>query len=84
MGCRQDRPEEQSVASRLTDLRRRHERKAGRGRQGAGRGPAREGPTDRRERLSILLDEGSFQELGALATHQQTDFGMTDKPSPGT
>lgn len=28
-----------------------------------------------RERLSILLDEGSFQELGALATHNLTDFG---------
>ncbi|WP_342371958.1 carboxyl transferase domain-containing protein [Propioniciclava soli] len=29
-----------------------------------------------RERLSILLDEASFQELGALATHHATDFGM--------
>ncbi|MBK8460850.1 MAG: methylmalonyl-CoA carboxyltransferase, partial [Micropruina sp.] len=29
-----------------------------------------------RERLAILLDEGSFQELGALATHQSSDFGM--------
>ncbi|GAA2183792.1 acyl-CoA carboxylase subunit beta [Brooklawnia cerclae] len=36
-----------------------------------------------RERLSILLDEGSFQELGALATHQLTDFGMDDKRFPG-
>ncbi|EPH02834.1 hypothetical protein HMPREF1531_02146 [Propionibacterium sp. oral taxon 192 str. F0372] len=36
-----------------------------------------------RERLSILLDEGSFQELGALATHQVTDFGMGRKRYPG-
>ena len=36
-----------------------------------------------RERLSILLDEGSFQELGALATHQNTDFGMGESRYPG-
>ncbi len=32
-----------------------------------------------RERLTLLLDEGSFQEIGALARHQTTDFGMADK-----
>ena len=36
-----------------------------------------------RERLSILLDEASFQELGALATHHNTDFGMADQRFPG-
>ena len=36
-----------------------------------------------RERLSILLDEASFQELGALATHQSTDFGMAEQRYPG-
>ncbi|GAB4567077.1 MAG: acyl-CoA carboxylase subunit beta [Anaerolineae bacterium] len=36
-----------------------------------------------RERLAILLDEGSFQEIGALATHNITDFGMADKRYPG-
>lgn len=36
-----------------------------------------------RERLSILLDEASFQELGALATHHTTDFDMADKRFPG-
>ncbi|MGO4956616.1 acyl-CoA carboxylase subunit beta [Luteococcus sp. Sow4_B9] len=36
-----------------------------------------------RERLSFLLDEASFQELGALATHNHTDFGMTKKRFPG-
>ncbi|HMR47734.1 MAG TPA: acyl-CoA carboxylase subunit beta [Arachnia sp.] len=36
-----------------------------------------------RERLSILLDEASFQELGALATHQTTDFGMAEQRFPG-
>lgn len=29
-----------------------------------------------RERLTLLLDEGSFQELGGLVTHRSRDFGM--------
>ena len=29
-----------------------------------------------RERLDILLDEGSFQEIGAFVTHRSKDFGM--------
>jgi acetyl-CoA carboxylase carboxyltransferase component len=36
-----------------------------------------------RERLALLLDEGSFQEFGALATHNITDFGMADHRYPG-
>ncbi len=29
-----------------------------------------------RERIAYLLDEGSFEEIGALVTHRTTDFGM--------
>jgi propionyl-CoA carboxylase beta chain len=29
-----------------------------------------------RERLDILLDEGTFQEIGAMVTHRSKDFGM--------
>ncbi|MCM2255991.1 MAG: acyl-CoA carboxylase subunit beta [Vicinamibacteria bacterium] len=36
-----------------------------------------------RERLSLLLDPGSFQEIGALATHDCTDFGMDKLRYPG-
>lgn len=36
-----------------------------------------------RERLAALLDEDSFQEIGALATHNVSDFGMADKKYPG-
>jgi acetyl-CoA/propionyl-CoA carboxylase carboxyl transferase subunit len=36
-----------------------------------------------RERLAILLDEGSFQEFGALATHQNNDFGLDKLRFPG-
>jgi acetyl-CoA carboxylase carboxyltransferase component len=36
-----------------------------------------------RERLALLLDQGSFQELGALATHNMVDFGLDDQQYPG-
>ena len=36
-----------------------------------------------RERLALLLDKGSFHELGALAQHTKTDFGMASKKFPG-
>ena len=32
-----------------------------------------------RERVNYLLDEGSFEEIGALVTHRTTDFGMQDQ-----
>uniref|UniRef100_UPI00404B5E14 acyl-CoA carboxylase subunit beta n=1 Tax=Flavobacterium sp. TaxID=239 RepID=UPI00404B5E14 len=32
-----------------------------------------------RERIQYLLDEGSFEEIGALVTHRTTDFGMQDE-----
>ncbi len=36
-----------------------------------------------RERLSILLDEGSFEELDMYVEHNCTDFGMQDQIVPG-
>ncbi|MFN9211277.1 MAG: acyl-CoA carboxylase subunit beta [Betaproteobacteria bacterium] len=36
-----------------------------------------------RERLALLLDEGSFQEVGALATHSLSDFGLDRQRYPG-
>ncbi|HLO34781.1 MAG TPA: acyl-CoA carboxylase subunit beta [Candidatus Deferrimicrobium sp.] len=36
-----------------------------------------------RERLALLLDDGSFQEMGALATHEQTEFGLAEQRYPG-
>ena len=32
-----------------------------------------------RERVMYLLDEGSFEEIGALVTHRTKDFGMADQ-----
>ena len=32
-----------------------------------------------RERLEVLLDEGSFEELDRFVTHRSTDFGLADQ-----
>ncbi len=53
----------------------------------AGGGPKRveaqhkKGKLTARERLDILLDEGSFEEIDAFVTHQTSDFGL-DKNRP--
>ena len=36
-----------------------------------------------RERLALLVDEGSFQEFGALATHNVSEFGLEAQRFPG-
>ena len=55
----------------------------------AGGGPERTrrqreaGKLSARERLDLLLDEGSFTELDRLAAHDCTDFGMDKRRVPG-
>ncbi|NNE36557.1 MAG: methylmalonyl-CoA carboxyltransferase, partial [Rhodothermales bacterium] len=39
------------------------------------------GKLSARERIEILLDDGSFQELGMFVRHQATEFGL-DKNRP--
>lgn len=41
------------------------------------------GKNTARERIQMLLDAGTFSELGALAMHTKTDFGMDKKKFPG-
>ncbi|RMF68475.1 MAG: methylmalonyl-CoA carboxyltransferase, partial [Alphaproteobacteria bacterium] len=36
-----------------------------------------------RERLAVLLDEGSFEEYDMFVEHRATDFGMGEKRIPG-
>ncbi|MGE0424333.1 MAG: acyl-CoA carboxylase subunit beta [Reyranellaceae bacterium] len=36
-----------------------------------------------RERLEVLLDEGSFEEFDMFVEHDSTDFGMADNRIPG-
>jgi acetyl-CoA carboxylase carboxyltransferase component len=39
----------------------------------------KKGKLTARERLDLLLDPGSFQELDMFATHRTTDFGLADQ-----
>jgi propionyl-CoA carboxylase beta chain len=43
----------------------------------------REGKLSVRERITLLLDEGSFEETDKFVTHRCTDFGMEQKRIPG-
>src|SRR5271165_4166431 len=36
-----------------------------------------------RERVELLLDEGTFEELDKFVTHRCDDFGMRDQRPPG-
>src|SRR5215510_7842527 len=69
--------------NRLESLRLRHEAAE------QGGGPERrarqhkEGKLSARERIELLLDEGSFEELDKLVTHRCRDFGMDEQIVPG-
>ncbi|HEU0109104.1 MAG TPA: carboxyl transferase domain-containing protein, partial [Vicinamibacteria bacterium] len=39
----------------------------------------REGKLTARERVELLLDEGTFEELDMLVEHRCLDFGMADQ-----
>ncbi|MEZ4701838.1 MAG: acyl-CoA carboxylase subunit beta [Rhodothermales bacterium] len=62
--------------SRLQDLdRRREEARLGGGAERIAQQKAK-GKLTARERIDILLDEGSFEELGAFVRHDAVDFGL--------
>src|SRR5690348_17536659 len=69
--------------NRLEEVRERHARAE------AGGGPERkerqhrEGKLSARERIELLLDEGSFEEIDKLVTHRCRDFGMEEQTVPG-
>jgi propionyl-CoA carboxylase beta chain len=42
-----------------------------------------EGKLTARERIALLFDPGSFQELDQLVTHRSTDFGLEKQRVPG-
>ena len=72
-----------SAEERRDDLRRRKaQSEAGGGAQRI-EGQHKKGKLTARERLDLLLDEGSFQEIDALVEHRCTDFGMDENIIPG-
>src|SRR5580658_3475302 len=70
------------MSDRLNELRRRHANaEAGGGAERRER-QHKEGKLSARERIELLLDEGTFEELDKFVTHHCDDFGMEkQKPS---
>jgi len=71
------------MPDRLEELRRRHARaEAGGGEERRERQHA-EGKLSARERIDLLLDEGTFVETDKLVRHRCTDFGMAEQVVDG-
>src|SRR5829696_6548524 len=62
--------------SRLNELRRRHANAEDGGGEERRRRQHAEGKLSVRERIDLLLDEGTFEELDKLVRHRCRDFGM--------
>ncbi len=62
--------------------RRRRQARAGGGERRIEAQHAR-GKLTARERIELLLDEGSFEEFDMFVEHRCTDFGMADRRIPG-
>ncbi len=68
---------------KLGELRRRHaEAEAGGGKERRAREHA-EGKLSAHERLLLLFDEGTFEEIDQLVEHRCQDFGMAEQRIPG-
>src|SRR6202166_533098 len=71
------------MSDRLEELRRRHARAdAGGGDERRAKQHA-EGKLSARERIDLLLDEGTFEEMDKLVRHHSRDFGMQDQVIDG-
>ena len=71
------------MSDRLEELRRRHAAAdAGGGEQRRAKQHA-EGKLSARERIELLLDEGTFEETDKLVRHRSHDFGMQDQVVDG-
>ncbi len=72
-----------SIEERIEELRKRKEEAALGG--GARRIEAQrqKGKLTARERINLLVDQGTFEEFGALVVHRGTDFGVERQKFPG-
>ena len=68
---------------KLQELRRRHAAAEQGGGDERRNRQHKEGKLSARERIELLLDEGTFEELDKLVTHRGRDFGMEDQIVPG-
>src|SRR5580692_9045577 len=71
------------MSDRLTELRRRHAvAEAGGGEQRRAKQHS-EGKLNARERINLLVDEGTFEEMDELVRHRCQDFGMQEQVVDG-
>src|SRR5580698_6493551 len=71
------------ATNRIAEVRRRHANaEAGGGAERMQRQHA-EGKLSARERIDLLLDEGTFEEIDKLVRHRTTDFGMAEQVVDG-
>jgi propionyl-CoA carboxylase beta chain len=68
---------------RLQELRRRHTAAEQGGGDDRRNRQHKEGKLSARERIELLLDEGTFEELDKLVAHRGRDFGMDEQIVPG-
>src|SRR3990172_1719209 len=73
----------ESIQDRLNELRRSNQAaEAGGGSERQER-QHKEGKLSARERVKLLLDEGTFEEFDRLVTHNRADFDMAAQKIPG-
>ena len=72
-----------TTAEKLEELARRRAEAEGEGREDAIAKQHERGKLTARERIALLLDDGSFVETDALAVHRATGFGIEEKKVPG-
>src|SRR6478672_8524206 len=76
-------PDIHTTAGKLADLRRRQEEAKHPSGEAAVEKVHAKGKLTARERITALLDDGSFVELDALARHRSVNFGLADNRPVG-
>ncbi|RMG27297.1 MAG: acyl-CoA carboxylase subunit beta [Bacteroidetes bacterium] len=71
------------MANKLDILRQKHEQALLGGGQERIDKQHQKGKLTAREHLMLLLDEGSFEEIGKFVTHRSTEFGLDKQKIPG-
>ncbi len=72
-----------TTAGRLADLRRRRQSEVHDREAAAAEKQHAKGKLTARERMALLVDEGSFHELDAFAVHRSHDAGLASRKVPG-
>lgn len=76
-------PSAPGASGRLAELRRRHQAAEDGGGPDRRERQHKEGKLSARERIDLLLDEGTFEELDKLVQHRCRDFDMESQVTPG-